>query len=67
MCLYFFLDVLRLTFLEIVVDFVGAIWYSITIERGGQYGALVFSTRIPSARTLGNHEEKFGCRQVARR
>ena len=58
MCLYFYLDVSRLTILKIVVDFVGAMWYSITIEREGI---------LPLARTLGNHEEQIGCRQVARR
>ena len=58
MCLYFYLDVSRLTILKIVVDFVDAMWYSITIER---------EEVLPPVRTLGNHEEQFGCRQVARR
>ena len=58
MCLYFYLDVSRLTILKIVVDFMGAMWYSITIER---------ERALSLVRTLGNHEEQFGCRQVARR
>ena len=59
MCLYFYLDVSRLTILKIVVDFVGAMWYSITIEGRERV--------LPLVGTLGNHEEQFGCRQAARR